>query len=149
MSASTRWIGIVWPLQRRGLRTSAFADPTSCPGKAETRKRKRFVPRVRNTKPSKWRTEPLRHAVLAGLGEPGPRASIREMRGRVARIVEQYVASLSLSGAEDLRKELVGQGFVGRGALEAFGQKVVIDIAGERQSSFRGVVRGGPPGSRP
>ncbi|WP_275792877.1 hypothetical protein [Prescottella equi] len=59
--------------------------------------------------------------------------------------MEQYEAGLSLSGAGDLRKELAGQGFVGRDALEAFGQKVVSDIAGERQPSFGGIILADSP----
>ncbi|MDH6284846.1 hypothetical protein [Prescottella agglutinans] len=70
------------------------------------------------------------------------------MRERVPRIVQQQEEGVSTSGVGDLRKELAGQGFVGRDALEKFGQKVVSDISRERQASFRGVTSGGLPGSR-
>ncbi|BCN51937.1 hypothetical protein RE9425_03270 [Prescottella equi] len=118
------------------------------PEEERAEKKQKLAPRVRSAKPIAWRSEQLRRAVLAGLGEPGSRASIREMRERFPRIVDQYVSGLSSSNIAALRKELAGQGFVGSDALMKFGQKVVSDISQERQASFRGVTSGGLPGSR-
>lgn len=50
--------------------------------------------------------------------------------------------------AQALQEELASQGFVGNDAMVEFGQEVVSDISKQRQGAFRGVSRGGLPGSR-
>lgn len=84
---------------------------------------------------------------MAGFGVRRQRSSIKELRSMVPVLMAEFEASLPATQRTMLLTDLKARRFEGQNALTEFGQSVVTDIRRQREGSFRGITRGGLPGT--
>ncbi|MEU4704783.1 hypothetical protein AB0G00_00010 [Nocardia salmonicida] len=66
----------------------------------------------------------------------------------VPTLLADFETGLTDIQRADLPTDLAVKGFRGKHALTEFGQSVVTEIRRQREGSFRGITRGGLPGTR-
>ncbi len=105
-------------------------------------------PRGRVDPNRSWVLERARDALMAGFGVRRNSGGIKQLRSMVPSLLADFEASLVDAQRANLKTDLAARGFVGKNALNEFGQSVVTDIRRQREGSFRGISRGGLPGTR-